>query len=189
MEFSYRISEAEYLSAAKLRLKDTLRLGRIRKNIMFWVFVMVCLMLVFGIVQKSHQQPNIPDDTAVQTVAHASVTNSIITNVGLFVLFVSIMAFVIFRRVPMQLRRQYRKDPAMQGQFTINITPESISTHNTAGSSSNTGWNIYDYWREGKGMILIVCQSGVAVPISLAGLSEAQQNELRGILAAALPKT
>jgi hypothetical protein len=89
----------------------------------------------------------------------------------------------------MQLRRQYRKDPAMQGQFTINITPESISTHNTAGSSSNTGWNIYDYWREGKGMILIVCQSGVAVPISLAGLSEAQQNELRGILAAALPKT
>jgi hypothetical protein len=188
MEFSYRISEAEYLSAAKLKLKSDLRLGRIRKNIIFWVFIMVCLMLVFGVVQKSRQQPKIPDEATIQTIPPAQTASSMILNIVPIVVFFGIMGYLIFRRVPMQLRRVYRKDPSMQGQFTMNITPESISIQSTAGTSSKTGWNIYDYWREGKGMILMVCQSGIAYPISLAGLTEAQRDELRGILTASLPK-
>jgi hypothetical protein len=188
MEFSYRISEAEYLSATKLKLKSDLRLGRIAKNIMFWVFIIICLMLVFGIVQKSHQQPTIPDEAAIQTTPPAQAASSIISNLVPIIVAVGVVAFVIFKRVPMRLRRVYRNDPLMQGQFTLNITPESISIQSTAGTSSSTGWNIYDYWREGKDVILMVLHSGVAFPISLANLSEAQRVELRGILATALPK-
>jgi hypothetical protein len=188
MEFSYRITEADCLNAAKLKLKGAFHLGRIGKNIMFWVVILVSLMVAISFVQTYRDQPPISDEVAVQTVAPAQLFNATIMNVLPFVVFVSIILYVIFRGVPMQLRRQYRKNPAMHGQFTVNMTTESISIHNTAGTSSRTGWNIYDYWREGKGLILLVFHSGAFFSISLADLSEVQKDELRGILAAALPK-
>ena len=88
----------------------------------------------------------------------------------------------------MGLRRIYRKDPSMQGQFTANITPESISIENTAGTSFRAGWNIYERWREEEGLLLLVLRSGASSMISLADLSSTQRDELRGILAAVLPK-
>jgi len=76
----------------------------------------------------------------------------------------------------------------MQGQISMSITPESISVENTAGASSKTGWNVYDYWCEGKGIIILAFHSGAYFLISLASLPETQQDELRGILTVALPK-
>ena len=88
----------------------------------------------------------------------------------------------------MRLRRLYRKDPRMQGQFTVSITPDFISTENTAGTTSKCAWNVYDYWCEGKDVIVLAFHSGSYFILSLAGLSEPQQGELRGILKAALRK-
>ncbi len=187
MEISYRISEAEYLMAVKLWRKGAIRSSRI-KSILFWVFIIVCLMLVFGIFQKSHQQPTIPEQPAGEIVGSGNIVGGIISNVAPLILFAGVWVFLIFKWMPMLQRRRYRKDPAMQGQFTVNITSESISTQNTAGTSSKTGWNIYDYWREGKDIILLVFHSGAYFLISLASLSEPQRDELRGLLATALPK-
>jgi hypothetical protein len=88
----------------------------------------------------------------------------------------------------MQVRRLYRKDPLMRGQFAVSITPASIAIKNTAGTSSQSGWDIYDFWREGRSVIILVMHSSAYFILSLAELSEAQRGELRGILAAALPK-
>jgi hypothetical protein len=88
----------------------------------------------------------------------------------------------------MRLQRVYRKDPSMQGQYTVSVTPESVATQNTAGTSSKTGWNIYNYWREGKDVILLVFHSGSYFLLSVRELPDAQRDELRGILTAALPK-
>jgi hypothetical protein len=187
MEFTYRISEEEYLRATKLKLKEALRLGRIGKFIMFWVVILAGLMVTISFVQKYRNQSPTQQEI-VESVPTETPTSQIIENVVPVIVIFGIMAFVIFRGVPMQVRRMYRKNPMMQGQFTINITPESISTQNTAGTLSKTGWNIYDYWREGKNLILLVYHSGAYFLISLAGLSDAQRDELRGILAAALPK-
>lgn len=188
MEFIYRLSEAEYLSAAKLKIKGSFGLGRIKKVVLFWIFIAICFTLYFAFSQHGQQQPPLSDDAAVQAVAPNKSINLILTNLLPIVLAVGIFSWVIFRSVPMQMRRTYRKSPAMQGQFTINLTPESISILNTAGTSSTTGWNIYDYWREGKDLILLFFHSGAFFTISLAGLSEAQRDELRGILTASLPK-
>jgi hypothetical protein len=114
--------------------------------------------------------------------------NLILTNLLPVVLVLGVLAYVIFRLVPMQLRRLYKKDPLMQGQFTINSSQESIVIQNTAGSFSKTGWNIYDYWREGKNLIMLVFHTGTFFLISTAELSESQRDELRRILTAALPK-
>jgi hypothetical protein len=188
MEFTYRISEAEYLNAAKLRLKGTRRFGTI-KTVLFWVFIFVCLMLLLSVVQHHHQQVSpIPDEAVAQTVDSGHVVRAILENIGPFALLIGIWLFMMFRFVPARLRRLYRKDPSMQGQFTVNITPDSLLTQNTAGTSSKTGWNIYDCWREGNGVIMLVFHSGAYFLLSLASLSDAQRNELRGILATALPK-
>jgi hypothetical protein len=88
----------------------------------------------------------------------------------------------------MSLRRRYRKNPTTQGQYSVNITPESISIENNAGSSSKVGWNLCDSWLEGKELLLLKYRSGAFFPMNLAGLSDAQRDELRGILTAALPK-
>jgi hypothetical protein len=88
----------------------------------------------------------------------------------------------------MILRRRFRKDPLMQGQFTVNITPESISIDNAIGTSSQSKWNAYRAWYEAEGVIVLVSRSWAGFLIGLAGLSEAQRDELRGILTAALPK-
>jgi uncharacterized membrane protein len=188
MEFSYRISEAEYLSAAKLKNKGNLHIRRIQKSLFFWIFIVICFLLFFTFYQHSQQQSPITDDAAIQAVAPSQTINLILTNLLPVVAVVGVFAYVIFRSVPMQLRQQYRKDPAMQGQSTLNITPESISIQITSGTTSKSGWKNYDYWRESKDLILMVCQSGIAVPISVASLSDVQRDELRSILTAALPK-
>jgi len=184
MEFSYRISELEYLRAARLRL----RTGRVGKSILFWVVILACLIVAEGFFQKSRQQSTSTQQEAAESVPTEVTRSKVIENVVPAMIFVGMMAFFVFRGIPMQVRREYRKDPAMQGQITVNITPESICTESTAGTFSKTGWNIYDYWREGKGLIMLVFHSGLYIPISLAGLSEPQRDELRGILTAALPK-
>jgi hypothetical protein len=89
----------------------------------------------------------------------------------------------------MILRRRFRKDPLMQGQFTVNITPESISIENATGTSSQSKWDDFFVWYEAEGVIVLVSRSKTSsILIGLAGLSEAQRDELRGILTAALPK-
>jgi hypothetical protein len=144
-------------------------------------------MLLWTIVQRHSQQP-VDTPLPVEQVNTGQTAASLVTNVGPFVLICGIWVFIMFGLTPMRSRRSYQKDPSMQGQFTVNITPASISTQNAVGTSSQTGWNIYEYWREGKNVIVLVFLSGTYFILSQAGLSDPQRNELRGILSVALPK-
>jgi hypothetical protein len=192
MEFSYKITEAEYVQACKLGRKVSSR--SLFRLVMFWVFVLVCLMMLWGVVRRNSQQPDVSDQPAVTEQSSTEPENNghgmraFLVNIGPFVLVAGIWVVVLFGVTPMRLRRIYRKDPFMQGQFTVSILPESISIQNTAGSSSHTEWNVYERWREGKDVIVLKLQSGAYSAMSVAGLSNAQRDELRGILSAALPK-
>ena len=53
MQFSYAVSEADYLNAWKIRRRGLIGSRAVLKTILFWVFVLVCLMLVWGVVQRS----------------------------------------------------------------------------------------------------------------------------------------
>ncbi|WP_348263682.1 hypothetical protein P8935_03765 [Telmatobacter sp. DSM 110680] len=192
MEFSYRLTEAEYIRASKLGRKVSSQ--SVFKIVMFWVFIFVCLTLLWAVVQKSRQHAADFDQQPAMEAQddepknHPQLMPALLENVGPFILLGGVWIFIIFYSVPTRLRRIYRKDPFMQGQFTVNITPESISTQNTAGTSSQTGWNVYKDWREKNGVVVLVFQSGACFGMSLAGLSEPQREELRGILGVALPK-
>ena len=188
MEFSYRISEAEDLRAVRLKFKEAFRLGHIGKIVMIWVVILAGLMLAIGAAQILKHQPPTAEQESAETAPAEPLTNRLIENVVPVIVILGVMAFVLSGRVPMGLRDRYRKDPTMQGQFTVNIAPDSISIENTAGTSFRAGWNIYDRWREETGLILLVLHSGAYFMISKAGLSESQRDELRDILTAAIPK-
>ena len=168
MEFSYRISEAEYLSAAKPKSK---RSSSYIKAVLFWLVILAFLVLVLSVVPPRTQQ-----------------ILSGLTHVPILVLLLG-LTVLIPKLQPMILRRRYRKDPSMQGRFTVNITPESISIENAAGTSSRSGWNDFFLWYEAEGVIVLVSRSKArSILIGLAGLSEAQRDDLRGILTASLRK-
>ena len=189
MEFSFKVSEAEFLRAAKLERKTASRSSL--KTAAFWVLVMLGLMFLYIAVQPSRHLPGVAAQPAVHQPGTAPATNHGVTlsqRVGPFLVLGGVWVLMIAVLMPLRLRYLYRKDPRMQGEFTIRLSADSISTENTAGTLSLSAWSIYDYWCEDKGLILLMFRSGAYSILSLAGLSNAEQSELRSILNAALPK-
>jgi hypothetical protein len=196
MQFSYRVSEAEYNRAFQLRIKK--RFGQTTvTTIMFWVFILVCLMMLWAVVQKStsgtshDSTPTVsqPDQDAPAPIQNRPTSShSLITNVGPFVLIGAVWLFMMFQVLPGRIRRLYRKDPAMHGEFTVEVTPASLRVQNTAGVNAENSWNLYQAWREHRGIIVLLLKSGTYFILSIAGLSESQRQELRGILSSALPE-
>jgi hypothetical protein len=184
MEFSYWVSEAEYARAWKAARSGSYRLIRFLTWFMlFWLslFLVVILLWVFAY----YTTPHLP---AQQHPYSSASPSGAVYNVLPFLLVLCIWAYVLFGFTPMRIRRMYRKDPSMQGQFTVSITPDSISTSNTAGMSSQGGWNAYKGWSDGKDIIVLLSHSGTYLILSLAGLTEPQRLELRAIVSGALPR-
>jgi len=246
MEFSYRISEAQYAQAWKLRRAGRSAQATLR-TVVFWVFIVICLLILWAMVSKSAHQgkvveygysdlyqkvendqvleatiegntlrgrlkaspqdefdtalPYNHDDLTKAMLAHG-VTFTIkpgqnntwlvlLINIGPAVAIIAAWIFILRRMgpwVPTNPDRVYRNDPVMQGEFTVNIAPVGISIRNTAGTSSQSGWNVYEYWREGKDLIVLKSLSPGQLMINVAGLTEIQRQEIRSTLASVLPK-
>jgi tellurite resistance protein TehA-like permease len=196
MEITFKITQAEYLRAVKLRKKP--KSGAIVKTVMFWVLVLTCLTVLWtvfrpgatssGRADATSAVVTQSDDATPESVPPGTELRRVITNFGPFVPIAAVWVYFVFLWVPIRLRRMYKRDPVMQGQFSMKFTPASLSIQNTAGISIEMGWNIVEYWREGKGLILLVFYPGTGYPVSLANLTDPQREELRSILTAALPK-
>jgi hypothetical protein len=201
MEFSYRITEAEYARAWNLRRVGLGKNSKV-KTVMFWFFILICITLLWAVVQKGNPVRSGSRTAPAPTVSqsgeaatepggsrnHAPTGEALLFNVGPFVVLIVVWVIMVSRLGPISLLRLYRKDPQMQGLFTVNITPESISMRNTAGSNSQSGWSIYERWIDGKDLIVLVLLSQAFFVVSLAGLQDVQRGELRSILSTALPK-
>lgn len=197
MQITYRVSEADYQRAWKLRVKGGLGRSRTVKTIMFWVFILICLMMLWAVVTKSNERKTESSPDAVEQSTEESstpqqssrpVAQNLLTNVGPFVLIGGVWFFMLFQMRPRAMRRQYLNDPTMQGTYSVDITPEALLVENTAGVSSRTAWNLYDYWREANGVFVLVNKSGTYFVISTAELAEPQRDELRTTLASVLQK-
>lgn len=180
MEFTYKISEEDYVNAYILQAGN--RSSALVKNISFWVLMAVCLLLLFGVTQRLIQSPADAEDSA------PIVMSSVVLNIFPAVVAAGFFIFFRFFFPKIRIRRMYRGDPALQSEITLNVTADSIACQSSAGSTSQSAWNIYKCWSEGRGIITIAYHSGVYFVVSLAGLSEPRRAELRAILAAALPK-
>jgi hypothetical protein len=199
MEFSYRISEADYLAAAKMRRKAMSKSPF--KMVVFWVFVVLCLFVIWSVissakletVSSSHAQGHTVSDSAnsADSTPPSGTAPGLFYNMGPLVVTVVVLSFFVYYYSYYNSagpRRLYRKDPQMHGEITVNITPESFSSRSTAGATSTINWNLYERWIEKDNLILVAMYSRLFVILNIAGLSEAQRAELRGILSTALPK-
>ncbi len=243
MEFSYRISEKQYAQALKLGIGR--RAGNAGlKTIVFWVFIAICVLMLWAIVSKSanigkdveysysvlyekvengevmdatiqgielrgHLKASLRDEfhttlpadhedlLKAMTAAKVTVTvkpkpiNSpllLLLNVGPIVVIVVVWMFLLARVQPAILLRNYRKDPQMLGEFTVNIAPAGISIRNTAGASSQFSWNLYADWRETKDVMVLKYLSGALFILNVSALSDIQRQDLRSTLTNALPK-
>lgn len=211
MEFSYRVTKDEYNQAFRLKSQKNTLFSGLAKTIMFWLFILVCLVLLWGIVQRSEtpRRPRVdspvvsPDNpnqsaapvsdsrnTADSRSSDSSIAKAILFNVGPFLLLGAVWFFMLKNANSKGggLLSTYNRDPLMQGQFTVIITSTSISIQNTAGFEGKLNWSLFDGWREGKSVIVLNYKSGNFNILSIAALSESQRSELRGILAAVLPQ-
>jgi hypothetical protein len=202
MEIRYKVSEAEFVRAARLERKTSSRSSL--KTTAFWIFIMFCLMLLYASIRPGRDQaagsslPSAQQQSKTNqgslnpltpgSVGLASSPSGLLARVGPFLVLAGVWILIVTGLVPLRLRYLYHKDPRMKGQFTVMVTKDSIHTENTAGTSSTCAWSVYDYWSEGKGVIVLIFHSGAYSILSLAGLSGPQGDELRGVLSAALPR-
>lgn len=195
MEFSYRVSEKDYVRAWKMAALS--RRGPVIKTVLFWAFVIICLVLLFAIIEKNnnrHVEARQDQSETEQTelaVAPSTVSSSfenIAKNVAPLALVAGIWVFLIFYWTPLRVRRRYRKDTNCHGQVTIALDAHSVDIRSSVGISFQSGWNAFTDWSEKQNIVLFRQPSGTFHIVNIAELSEVERDELRGILSAALPR-
>jgi hypothetical protein len=192
MEFSYKLTEDDFIRGVRLERKASSRSSL--KTALFWMSIMGGLMILFASIRPGDHQA--PDSTSAAVFSSAQPspttlagkTAALLQQVGPFLVIAGLWILLVKGLVPLRLRYLYRKDPRMQAYFVVELTGDSISTYNAAGTSSRSAWNVYDGWCECEGIIVLMFHSGAYSIMSLAGLSPLQQDDVRGILTAALPR-
>lgn len=178
MELSFKLSEAQYLRAWRLRNKASSLSDK--QLIALSCFVAVCLILATMVLARWWER------TAPVSASHSSSAFLAMNGLPLLV----IIGFWIFLATgfgTLHTRRLYRNDPSLHVDFKASISPVSMSFESTAGVSLKTSWSVYESWREGKDVVILILRSGTYLILGLSGLTEAERQELRRILHLALP--
>jgi hypothetical protein len=163
MEFTTTISEQDYVAGHRLAHKSVLM--TVLSVWLYLLFAWSLFVFVTGLIMRS-KYPLTGSD-------------------GLVVLFL-IGIFWIY--LPYTVRRRYRKDPSQHGEMVVQLGSEGVSERSSTGSSSSRAWTVCSYWRESKRVIMLMTHSGIYFTFPKACLSNEQRDELRSILAKALPK-
>ena len=175
MRFEYTISEDNFLKGVRLSCRTQGHKAKIILSlvILFLLLITVGPMISRGLQPEANDQPQL---------SSSSVWVPIPVITGCFA-----MALQAGYYGPRRLRQLYRKNPAMHGVITVEITPESIVME-SAEFSSRSKWNLYEFWSEQDSQIVLVLLSRVFVILNIADLAEPQREELRAILGSVLSK-
>lgn len=186
MEFSYRIREDEFLKSEKPEML------RIYNKIFLWGCILLSLVFVwYELFGPDAGQPNSGSQTVSGAVVQERSSGSFFArNHPLFIIagvLILSWPYGVFVFFPRRLRRKYQANASMQGDFTLNITPDAV-TLQYSGGADRTEWKVYEHWSEKKDVIWLGFPQGGHQLVGVAALSDAQRDELRSILAAHLPK-
>jgi hypothetical protein len=191
MEFSYKLTEAEYVLACRIAVK---RPGRpwarlLSRSYLFLIFLVVWGSLLAGMVLEQSDLVGITADEIrhIHTVPEF-IPESIIPAICLFVFVVLALGMRPLRWLDRKARQEhFRTDPSCQAETTVTATPNSISFRSVNGSSDSI-WGCFATWAERNGILVLVTRAGVRKILKISGLTEPEKAEFRMILNAALPK-
>jgi len=175
MEWTFRITEAQYLRAWNLER----RFGCARRKRLLLILAGVLVVVLAGIVAAIVLFPDHDGDGA----HHSSNSSAPIGALSAIVAAVAAAANVS------QVKRRYRADATMEGEFTVRLDAQSFVVSNSATAALPSGWGQFTGWREDikRGLIVLRQQPRQFVVLNVSGLQELQRSELRALLAQALP--
>ncbi len=190
MEFSYTISESDYVRASKLTQR--FRKSSVRKTVIFWAFIVICLTLLFAVVKKQTSQTDAQATEETQAAEPAAqptpVLTAMLVQVAPLAGVLVVLGGLCFVWIPYLRRKMYRKDRNVQGAITVALDTESFQITTSLGTQARSPWSAFDEWFQKDGLILLRYPNQTSQLLNISGLSEPQREELRGILTAALPK-
>jgi hypothetical protein len=190
MEFTYKLTEPEYLLACDIVVK---RRGPSWTRHLPYVYFAGLLLVVWGAIFGG-MELECSDLIGVSVEIHKLPPVGLMISGSLLPAFiyawvVSLIVRAVLRRWYLRRRlRHFHDDPGCQAETTVNFRPDSIGFRSSTGSSESI-WECYETWNEKNGVLLLVTRAGTRKIVKTSGLSEAERSELRGILVAALPKT
>jgi hypothetical protein len=191
MEFSYKLSEADYLLAGSIAVK---RPGRPRARLLFYAYLATLFLLLWGglIIGMLLEQMDLVGISAAQIQGvqadKAIVPASIVPALLYFCAGLILLRTGFLRWFDRGRRLEhFRTDPGCQAETTVIATAQSIAFRSKTGSSESI-WDCYSMWAERQGILVLVTHAGVRKILKVSSLSESEKAEFRGILSAALPK-
>ncbi len=163
MEFTTTISERDYVAGHRLALKSGLM-----TVLSVWIYLLFAwsvYVFALGLIMEPKSSHVVSDGLIA---------------LGLFGFY--------WIYLPYRERRRYRKDPSQQGENVVRLGPEGVSEESSTGSTSSRAWTVCSHWSESKRVIVLKTKSGIFYTFPKVCLSTEQQDEIRGILTAAIPK-
>ena len=175
MRFEYTISEDNFLKGVRLSCRTQGRKAKIILSLVILVLLLITVgpMISRGLQPEANDQPQLSSSSVWVPIPVITGCLAMALQAGYY--------------GPRRLRQLYRKNPAMHGVITVEITPESIVME-SAEFSSRSKWNLYEFWSEQDSLIVLVLLSRVFVILNIADLAEPQREELRAILGSVLSK-
>jgi hypothetical protein len=177
MEFTVRLTEQDYIEAYKLKRRSKFRL-------ITRIFVFAMFALFWTTIGAAFWIEHRPSHDPSRVEAAVAMRESLQPGAWFLSAFLLLYVFGI----PWLLKRQYRKNDNLKAEFFNEVTAEGITQKSSKGSSSHTLWNAFRSWRESDRVMIIEFPSGLYLVLPKSEMSPDQQTELRGIVAAALPK-
>lgn len=191
MEFSYKLTESDYLRASiiavnrpKRRWARALSYGYLTQ-----LFLVIWGALIAGMMLERSDMVGITAaDLRDLHVTSAIIPASIVPSAAFFGLVVLLLRLRFLRWFISNSRREnFRVDPACQAATTVTVTPQSIAFRSALGSSESD-WRGYSAWAEKDGILLLVTHAGVRKILKISALSDVEKSELLSIVASALQK-
>ena len=186
MEFSYKLSEADYLLASKIVVK---RPKRAWARAQSYVSLGCLLVIVWGALLTGMMLEW--SDAGGGSLAEAPIGHLVLSSIipSLILFWFSLWLPRLVMRWPrlMSGREHFRTDPACQAETTAIITSESAKFRSDNGNSESA-WDCFSTWGERNGVLVLVTRAGGRKILKISGLSAVEKEDLHAILHVALPK-
>ena len=193
MEFSYRITEEDYLFASEIKVKPltTRRQGWLKGAYQLLVFLFIFLAVALGLFLGEKDASGAQVDPALPLLGRilfASIFPAAAISWFYFIALGTMHSVLTRRRERDARLMHYRSDSSCQGMTTLTITPELVLFRCGPDCITQSGWKSYSEWILSERILLLVTHSRSRRIVNIAALSNTEQQELRAILATALPQ-
>lgn len=178
MEFAIRVTQRDYGAADSMMWRRT-ALHVIVFGAYIVATILVLATLGFDLLRASSR----PLESNAAADLNRSISGLVTSALWL------LSGYFLFKVVRfIRQRWEYRKNWNLHEETRWSVTSEGTSVRSKAGGSSYEPWKAYKCWRESRRLFLLIFPSGAYYTLPKHSLSSSEQDELRRIFAAALPK-